>query len=382
MGTSTSSCRWSKPAGSCHPLRSAPRTARRAYDAADHCCQPNRVRNDAERKKLTTVVIPVTFAAMKFATRLNSFVSGGDVSAALRRVAATDAIDYVDLNYPEHFENLDPAAMKALLDELGLTLNGTATRFRKQFVAGEFSNPDETIRRAAIDLAKEAIDASATCGSDLLTVWLGFDGYDFTFQKDYAKDLQRIVEAFQELADYRPDFRISIEYKPYEERVHSMINSFGQTLDIIKRIDRPNLGATLDFAHMLMAGDQPGFGASLLLEDGKLFGIHLNDGNNAHDDGLLIGSIHPFETMEMIYFLLRYEWDGVIYFDTFPIREDAQDEAETNRATVELFFEKVKAVGVDRITDVIRSQDGIAAQQLRNELLGIGAAKYAAELTR
>lgn len=317
---------------------------------------------------------------MKFATRLNSFVSGGDVPAALRRIAATEGVDYVDLNYPEHFESVGPEAMKALLDELGLTLNGNATRFRKQFVAGEFSNPDETVRRAAIDLAKDAIDAAATCGSDLLTVWLGFDGYDFTFQKDYAADLQRIVSAFQELADHRPDFRISIEYKPYEERVHSMINSFGQTLDVITRIDRPNLGATLDFAHMLMAGDQPAFGASLLLEQGKLFGIHLNDGNNAHDDGLMIGSIHPFETMEMIYFLLRHEWDGVIYFDTFPIREDAQDEAETNRATVELFFEKVKAVGVNRITEVIRSQDGIAAQRLRNELLGIGSSKYQGEL--
>lgn len=322
-----------------------------------------------------------TVAIMKFATRLNSFVSGGDVAAALRRIAATDGIDYVDLNYPEHYEQIEPAAMKTLLDELDLTLNGNATRFRKQFVAGEFSNPDEVIRREAIELSKAAIDAAAACGSDLLTVWLGFDGFDFTFQKDYAKELHRIVEAFQEIADYRPDFRISIEYKPYEERVHSMINSFGQTLDVITRIDRPNLGATLDFAHMLMAGDQPGFGASMLLEQGKLFGIHLNDGNNAHDDGLMIGSVHPFETMEVIYFLLRHDWDGVIYFDTFPIRENAQDEAETNRATVELFIEKVKAVGVDRITAVIESQDGIAAQQLRNELLGLGAAKYQSELT-
>ncbi len=129
------------------------------------------------------------------------------------------------------------------------------------------------------------------------------------------------------------------------------------------------MGATLDFAHMLMAGDAPGFGAALLLEEGKLWGVHLNDGNNDHDDGLMIGSIHPFETLEFLYYLRKYGYDDVIYFDTFPIRENAQDEAETNRATVELLMAKIDAVGVDHITSVIAEADGIASQNLRNLLL-------------
>ena len=315
-----------------------------------------------------------TVTTMKFATRLNSFIAGGDTAAALRRISATQGIDYVDLNYPEHFVGIEPADMKPLLDGLGLTLNSVAMRFRKDFVHGEYSNRDEAVRREAIELTKAGIDAAALGGSDLVTVWLGFDGFDYTFQKDYAKDLGRIVEAFQELADYRPDVRISIEYKPYEERVHSVIRSVGQTLHVLQLIDRPNVGATLDFAHMLMAGDAPGFGAALLLAEGKLWGVHLNDGNNDHDDGLMIGSIHPFETIEFLYYLLRHDYDGVIYFDTFPIREDAQEEAETNRATVELLIAKIEAVGVDRITQVIEQADGIASQRLRNELMSIAPA--------
>lgn len=312
---------------------------------------------------------------MKYATRLNSFITDGSAVAALRRIAATDGIDHVDLNFPEHYAELSPVEMKALLDELGLTLNSVAMRFRKDFAAGEYSNRDEATRRAAIELTKKGIDAAAAGGSDLVTVWLGFDGYDYSFQKDYAADQRRIVEAFQELADYRPDMRISIEYKPYEERVHSMINSVGQTLFTLQQIDRANVGATLDFAHMLMAGDQPAFGAALLLEQGKLWGVHLNDGNNAHDDGLMIGSIHPFETLEFIYYLLRYGYDGVVYFDTFPIREDAQAEAETNRSTIDLFIERVNDIGIDCIGDVIARADGIAAQKLRNELFGSSASR-------
>ncbi|MDZ5146269.1 sugar phosphate isomerase/epimerase family protein [Microbacterium testaceum] len=306
---------------------------------------------------------------MKFATRINSFITDGDTVAALHRISKTRGIDYVDLNYPEHFNMVSPEEMKPVLDELGLTLNSVAMRFRRDFVHGEYSNRDESTRREAIELTKRGIDAAALGGSDLVTVWLGYDGFDYTFQKDYAKDLGRIVEAFQELADYRPDVRISIEYKPYEERVHSVIRSVGQTLHILRLIDRPNVGATLDFAHMLMAGDAPGFGAALLLEEGKLWGVHLNDGNNDHDDGLMIGSIHPFETLEFLYYLRKYGYDDVIYFDTFPIRENAQDEAETNRATVELLMAKIDAVGVDHITSVIAEADGIASQNLRNLLL-------------
>ncbi|MBF4577536.1 sugar phosphate isomerase/epimerase [Frondihabitans sp. VKM Ac-2883] len=308
---------------------------------------------------------------MKFATRLNSFNGTGDAAAALRRVAAIEGIDYVDLNYPEHFTTVGVEAMKPLLDGLGLTLNSVAMRFRRDFAAGEYSNVDEKIRQEAIDLTKAGIDAAVAGGSDLVTVWLGFDGFDYTFQKDYVADEARIVEAFQELADYNPAVRLSIEYKPYEERVHSMIGSLGATINILKLIDRDNVGATLDFAHMLMAGDHPALGAAQLLAQGKLWGVHLNDGNNAHDDGLMIGSIHPFETLEFIYYLLKYGYDAPIYFDTFPIREEAEAEARANLATIQLLIEKVQAVGVDHITEVIQKADGVAAQKLRNELLGI-----------
>ena len=64
---------------------------------------------------------------MKHATRLNSFVSEtGDVAAALREIAATGSIKYVDLNYPEHFVGRSVADMRQLLDELGLTINSVA----------------------------------------------------------------------------------------------------------------------------------------------------------------------------------------------------------------------------------------------------------------
>ena len=106
---------------------------------------------------------------MKYATRLNSFVSEtGDVAAALREIAATGSIKYVDLNYPEHFVGRSVADMRQLLDELGLTINSVAMRFRKEFIHGEYTNRDREISRKAIELTKEGIDATADARAELV----------------------------------------------------------------------------------------------------------------------------------------------------------------------------------------------------------------------
>jgi xylose isomerase len=306
---------------------------------------------------------------MKYATRLNSFVNNDtDVEAALRTIAATKSVDHVDLNYPEHFTMPTPQ-LGALLDELGLTLNSVAMRFRGPYIHGEYTNRDSEIRRDAIELTKQGIDATAELGCDLVTIWLGFDGYDYPFQKDYRQGLDLAIQAFVELADYRSDVRLSIEYKPYEERARAMISHSGTVLHVLDRVGKDNVGATLDFCHMLMAGDQPAFGASLLLSQQKLWGVHLNDGYGRFDDGLMVGSVHPWETAEFLYYLLRYDYQGVIYFDTFPRREDPSDEVVRNVAIVDRLLEKITAFGVDNITDIVQQQDGIKSHELLNDLL-------------
>ena len=307
---------------------------------------------------------------MKYATRINSFLSThGEMSAAFREIGAVDGVDYVDLNYPEHTDGRTLQQTGSLLEDSGLKVNSIAMRFRGGYENGEFSNTDAGVRRRAIDLTKSGMDVATELGADSLTVWLGFDGYDYTFQRDYAQALDAVVEAYQEVADHNPDMRVSIEYKPYEERVFALVPNAGVTMNVLDRVDRPNMGMTLDFAHMLMAGEMPAFAASVALAQDRLYGIHLNDGNNRTDDGLMIGSVHPYETAELLYYLLRHRYEGVIYFDTFPIREDPSAELAANVATADLLIAKLQAYGIDRITEVVATNSGIASQILRNSLM-------------
>ena len=57
---------------------------------------------------------------------------------------------------------------------------------------------------------------------------------------------------------------ISIEYKPNEPRAYSLLPDAATTLLAIQEAGSPNLGVTLDFAHVLYADEQPAFAASLI----------------------------------------------------------------------------------------------------------------------
>ena len=65
------------------------------------------------------------------------------------------------------------------------------------------------------------------------------------------------------------------------------------TLLAIREIDRPNLGVTLDFAHVLYADEMPAYAAALVARHSRLLGVHLNDGYGKRDDGLMVASVHP-----------------------------------------------------------------------------------------
>ncbi len=93
---------------------------------------------------------------------------------------------------------------------------------------------------------------------------------------------------------------ISIEYKPNEPRAFSVLRDVGTTLLAIAVTGARNLGVTLDFAHVLYAGEQPAFAAALVARTSRLLGVHLNDGYGGRDDGLMVGAVHTQQTLELL----------------------------------------------------------------------------------
>jgi xylose isomerase len=74
------------------------------------------------------------------------------------------------------------------MDEIGISLNGYAMRYYDDdtYKIGAFTNPDPAVRRGAIDLTKRGLDSLAAAGGSLMTLWMGQDGFDYSFQTDYT----------------------------------------------------------------------------------------------------------------------------------------------------------------------------------------------------
>ena len=306
---------------------------------------------------------------MKFAGRMNSYIFQGkyDLLGTIEKYKSMGNITHLEFNYPEHFVNIDIAELKKAIGNM--KVNGVATRFKAPFVNGEFTNTDEKVRREAIDLCKGAIDACRAIGGSVVTIWQAYDGYDYPFQLNYEKAWNQMIDAFREIADYGSDLKISIEYKPFEPRNYAMLDSVGMVLLAEKEIDRPNMGLTLDFCHMLMKHDNPAYALTLAAKENRLFGLHMNDGYCSMDSGLIFGSVNLSQCIEFVYYLKKYNYDGVVFFDSFPVREDAEAEINANVETFKKIDALIDRVGMEKFEEIISRNDGVVAQQFLINML-------------
>lgn len=306
----------------------------------------------------------------RYAARLNAFRLGlpGKPGAAelIARAARVAGIDAADLNYPDHFEATSPAVLARVLADHGLALNGLAMRYYTDpgFRLGAFTHPDPQLWQAAVDITRRGLDALAEMGGKVMTLWMGQDGVDYAFQGDYSAMWDSSLRALEAVCDHNPALDISLEYKPNEPRAFSLMPDIATNLLALKDLGRANTGITLDFCHMLFAGEIPAQSAQLAARHARILGVHLNDGYGKRDDGLMVGSVHPMQTLELFVELDRQGYDGVIYFDTFPDHSGLDPLAEA-AANVEM-ADRLRAIATrlrqDRaLTAATAAQDAAAA---------------------
>lgn len=311
-----------------------------------------------------------------FASRLNSFAVRPDLYwgalpvrpntlQLLQRAESVSGLTLVDLNYPDHVLAQPLNDLKAFFAQSHLKLHGLEMRYYSDpaFALGAFTHPDIRIRQKAIDLTLRGIDAAAELGAPCMNLWLGQDGFDYTFQVDYRQVWAWEIDGIRKVAAHNPDVQVSIEYKPNEPRSFSLLSDIGTTLLAIREVGLPNLGVMLDFCHQLIADEQPAFALALTERYSKLMGIHLNDGYRGRDDGAMVGSVHPYQTLELLYYLMRMNYHGMIYFDTFPHYEDPVQECEANITTVKRMIALLERVPTEVIESHFRQQDPVASHR-------------------
>jgi len=255
-----------------------------------------------------------------------------DKALTLREVidiaGSIDGIDGVEI-ISSQIDEMDLGEFKGWLSDNGLALTGIlANTFGdRKFKLGSISHSDTKLREEAIDVCRKSIDSAAELDCPAVTLWLGSDGYDYSFQVDYREHWNTLRDSIIKIAAYNTDMKVCLEYKLKEPRKYMTIGAVGKALYLAKECGE-NVGVVIDFGHSLMSKEKPAESAVLLQMNKKLFNVHMNDAYGDWDDDMLAVSIHLQETLEFMYYLDEMGYDGWIGLDIFPFRMDGKRAAE------------------------------------------------------
>ena len=193
----------------------------------------------------------------------------------------------------------DYSAIKQLANSLNIKFDAVnSNTFQDQknakesYKFGSLSNTSKAVREQAIFHNQEVIKIGEKLGSKSLTVWLA-DGSCFPGQNNFQAALQNTEHSLKEIYGTLPeDWRMLIEYKPYEPNFYSTVIQDWGTSFMLANACGKKAYTLVDLGHHLPNSNIEQIVSTLMLK-GKLGGFHFNDSKYGDDD-LTVGSIKPY----------------------------------------------------------------------------------------
>jgi xylose isomerase len=308
----------------------------------------------------------------QFVDRYATDAYGPEVSTieAIERAGQVGDIEVLDINYPFSDPDITVEEVARALEAAGISAwSITPHIYMREFTAGAFTNPDPAVRRRALDICEQGVDAARRLGAPTVKLWPGQDGFDYPFQADYRELWRLELDGVRAVAEMDPDIRVAIEYKTKEPRTHISLATAARTLVGIQQLGRDDVGIVVDLGHSLFAKETPADVLSLVHESGRLFTIEVNDNWREWDDDMAVGSVHLIETLEFFQEVRKIGWDQPILLDQFPFREDPVEAARTSIQTMRQIDAALDRLDTDALREAQEHQDAMAAQRIVLDLL-------------
>lgn len=194
----------------------------------------------------------------------------------------------------------DYAALREEAESYGLGFDAVnSNTFQDQrgqahsYATGSLSSTDAATRQQAVEHNIECIEIGRQLGSSDLTVWVG-DGTNFPGQQDFARSLDRYLEAAAQIYAALPDdWRMLLEHKMFEPAFYSsVIADWGSSILAAQTLG-DKCKCLVDLGHHAPNTNIEQIVARLHAF-GKLGGFHFNDSKYGDDD-LDSGSINPHQ---------------------------------------------------------------------------------------
>jgi L-rhamnose isomerase / sugar isomerase len=194
----------------------------------------------------------------------------------------------------------DVAATRKLARKLDLNFDAiNSNTFQDQpgqrhsYKFGSLSHTNPAVRCQAIEHNIRCIELGQALGSEALVVWLA-DGTNFPGQQNFRRALDRTIDSLENIYERLPkDWRLLIEYKPFEPAFYStVINDWGTALFVCQELGT-QASCLVDLGHHLPNTNVEQVVARLVAAQ-RLGGFHFNDSKYADDD-VSSGSIKPYQ---------------------------------------------------------------------------------------
>ena len=311
-------------------------------------------------------------------TRFGRFPRGGEPSTLEEKIkdvgilhSLNQSSGAISLHIPWDIPK-DYNAIKDLANGLDIVFDAVnSNTFQDQaeslhsYKFGSLSHIDKAVRKEAILHNKEVIDHGIELGSKALTVWLA-DGTSFSGQHDFRGAFQRTLESLEEIYDHLPsDWKLLIEYKPYEPNFYSMVIPDWGTSNLLASKLGDQASTLVDLGHHLPNTNIEQI-VALLMHLNKLGGFHFNDSKYGDDD-LTVGSIKPYQLFLIFCELVKgmretanpeLSW----MIDASHNLKDPMEDLLQSVESIKIAFAKALLVDYDRLK-VAQSQNDVAGGQ-------------------
>lgn len=236
----------------------------------------------------------------------------------LEIVSKINGFDGVEMVFP--YENATPAETMQWMSEFGLQFAAINVNIKKEteWIPGALSRPDKGIRDRAVDMIKKAKDFARAVGAPHVTCCPLSDGYDLLFQIDYRKAWRYMIETVGEAADHLPEIPLYIEPKYSETRVHCQLDSTAKALLLLREVNNPATGVTLDMGHSLQSQENPAQALVTIVESSFGAYIHTNDNDGKADWDLACASRHLLHYVELMFWAQQCGYDKYFTTDASP----------------------------------------------------------------
>ena len=290
-----------------------------------------------------------------------------NVEQKFELMQSIEGYDGVEIVYP--YEVQDPRHVRLLLEQYGLQVAAVNVNVKAEpeFRNGGLTSGDPAVRSKAVQFIKDAKDFAAGVGADKVTCCPLGDGFEFSFQYDYAQTWKYLVETFGEAGDYRRDIPLYVEYKPSETRGKCFIDSAAKTLCLLNDIQNTTMGVTLDFGHSVYGNEHPAEAVVMLAQSPYPYYIHINDNDGKWDWDYFCGTKHYLEYVEFLYYLKKYGYDNYLTSDTSPTRWDIKGTFEANSRLTNRIWNLLDKVDGGRIEGLINGGDYMKTWQFIEE---------------